>query len=172
MLQWYVINSKPQKEYLVYEQLSIRNIEAYCPQIRVKAVNPRARKIRPYFPGYLFVRANLDQIGPSALQWIPGAAGLVSYGGEPATVQDSLVQAIRKRVEQINNTWDEPVNDLKAGEILEVTGQPFAGYRAIFDAHLPGHERVRVLLQTLQGRKVRVALPLEQLERIDHHQSR
>lgn len=172
MLHWYVIHSKPQKEYLVYEQLSIRKMEAYCPQIRVKTVNPRARKIRPYFPGYLFVHANLDQIGPSALQWIPGAAGLVSYGGEPARVPDSLVQAIRKRVDQINNTWDEPVNDLKAGEILEVTGQPFTGYRAIFDAHLPGHERVRVLLQTLQGQKVRVALPVRQLKRINQRPSR
>jgi len=172
MLQWYVIHSKPQKEYLVYEQLSIRKIEAYCPQIRVKTVNPRARKIRPYFPGYLFVRANLNQIGSSTLQWIPGVVSLVNYGGEPVTVQDNLVQAIRKRVDQINNTWDEPINDLKAGEILEVTGQPFAGYRAIFDAHLPGHERVRVLLQTLQGGKVRVALPVKQLKRINQRPSR
>ena len=172
MLQWYVIHSKPQKEYLVYEQLRFRNIEAYCPQIRVKVVNPRARKIRPYFPGYLFVRANLNQIGSSTLQWIPGVINLVSYGGEPATVQDNLLQAIRKRVDQINRAWDEPANDLKAGEILEVTGQPFAGYRAIFDTHLPGNERARVLLQILQDRKVRVALPLRQLERINPHQSR
>ena len=171
MFQWYVIHSKPQKEYLVYEQLRFRKIEAYCPQIRVKVVNPRARKIRPYFPGYLFIRANLNQIGSSTLQWIPGVINLVSYGGEPATVQDNLLQAIRKRVDQINRAWDEPANDLKAGEILEVTGQPFAGYRAIFDTHLPGNERARVLLQILQDRKVRVALPLRQLERINPHQS-
>jgi len=172
MLQWYVIQSKPQKEYLVYEQLRIRKIEAYCPQIRVKVVNPRARKIKPYFPGYLFVRANLNQIGSSALQWIPGVVSLVSYGGEPAIVQESLLQAIRKRVDQINSAWDERINDLKAGEILEVTSEPFAGYRAIFDTHLPGHERVRVLLQILQDRKIRVALPLRQLERINPSQSR
>jgi len=167
MLQWYVIQSKPQKEYIVYEQLSIRKIEAYCPRIRVKVVNPRARKTRPYFPGYLFVRFDLDQISSSTLRWMPGAVGLVSYGGAPAFVPDSLLQAIRKREEQINNTLNEPVNDLKVGEIVGITSGPFAGYHAIFDSHLPGHERVRVLLQILQDRRVCVALPREHLERIN-----
>jgi len=127
----------------------------------------RARKIRPYFPGYLFVRANLDQIGSSTLQWIPRAVRLIGYGGEPAFVPEGLLQAIRRRVNQINNIRDEPVNDLKAGEILEITSGPFAGYQPIFDAHLSVHERVRVLLQILQNRQVCAALPREQLERIN-----
>lgn len=167
MLQWYVIQSKPKKENLVYEQLCIHKIEAYCPRIRVKVVNPRARKIKPYFPGYLFVRVNLDQIGSSTLQWMPGVVGLVSYGGEPAFVPESLLKDIRNRVDQINNTWDEPVKDLKTGEILDITGGPFAGYRAIFDSHLPEHERVRVFLHILQDRQFCVALPRGQLKPIN-----
>jgi len=99
------------------EQLSIRKIKANCPRIKVKVVNTRARKIRPYFPGYLFVRVDMGRIGSSVLRWTPGAVGLVGYGGEPAFVPEGLFQANRKRVEQINNTNNtrvEPVNDLKA----------------------------------------------------------
>ena len=167
MRHWHVIRSKAQKEYFVYEQLGIRKIEAFCPMIRVKVVNPRAHKFRPYFPGYLFVYVDLDQIGSSVLKWMPGVAGMVCYGGEPAFVPESLLKTIRKHVDQINNTRDEAVNDLEAGEIVSVTSGPLAGYRAIFDSHLPGHKRVRVLLQILHNQQVCVTLPRGQLERIN-----
>ena len=36
---------------------------------------------------------------------------------------------------------------------------PFAGYVAIFDANLPGSERVRVLLKFLQNRQLLLELP-------------
>jgi transcriptional antiterminator RfaH len=162
---WYVIQTKPQKEHLVYEQLKIRKLEAYYPRIRVKVVNPRARKIKSYFPGYLFVHTNLNQSGTSALQWIPGATGLIGYGGEPAFVPDSLLQAIRKRIDQINHAKHEQTNDLSAGDMVAITSGSFAGYRAIFDSHLPGHERVRVLLQMLQDKQVCVVLSKGELER-------
>ena len=165
MLQWYVIQSKTQKEYLVYEQLSIRKIEAYYPCIQVKVVNPRARKIKPYFPGYLFVRVDLKQMGASALQWTPGAVGLVGYGGEPAFVPDSLLQAIRRHVDHINKGRHEAFDNLKSGEIVAITNGPFAGYSAIFDSYSPGHERVRVLLQMLHDRQVCVTLSRGWLER-------
>ena len=59
---WYVIHSKPRKENQVYSQLQARAIETFYPTIRVKPVNPRSAKIRPYFPGYLFVRVDLDAV--------------------------------------------------------------------------------------------------------------
>jgi transcription antitermination factor NusG len=164
MKQWYVLQAKAQKEHVVYEQLCVRKFEAYYPHIRVKVVNPRARKIKPYFPGYLFVRIDLKQMGSSALQWTPGAVGLIGYGGEPAFVPDSLLQAIRRHVDHINNISGEAFDSLKAGETVAITSGPFAGYRAIFDSYLPGHERARVLLQVLHDRQVCIALSKGQLE--------
>ena len=81
MEQWYVMQSKPQKEKLLYEQLRSREIETFYPSIRTKPVNPRARKYKSYFPGYMFVHVDLDLVGISALQWVPGAVGLVNFGG-------------------------------------------------------------------------------------------
>lgn len=156
---WYVLHSKPHKEELLAEQLELRRIETFAPRIRVQVVNPRSRRVRPYFPGYIFVHVDLEEMGKSALQYVPGAAGLIDFGGEPAFIPDGLIHAIRLRVDEINSAGGELFEVLKPGETVLVHSGPFAGYEAIFDARLPGKERVRVLLKMLRDRKVLIELP-------------
>jgi transcription elongation factor/antiterminator RfaH len=163
MMRWYAIQSKPRKEGLLCEQLELNNIEAYYPCIHVKPVNPRSRKIRAYFPGYLFVHVDLQQLGMSALQWMPGSVGLVNFDGEPAYVPDPLLHAIRQRIDKINSAGRDQLVNLKPGDAVVISDGPFAGHTAIFDAHLPGSERVRVLLELLRGQQVRMELPAEQV---------
>ena len=131
----------------------------FAPRIRVQVVNPRARKVRAYFPGYIFVRADLENLGLSVLQYVPGSAGLITFGGEPAFVPDGLIHAIQQRVDEINSSGGELFDVLKSGETVLVHSGPFAGYEAIFDVRLPGTERVRVLLKLLRNRKMPVELP-------------
>ena len=166
MMQWYVLHTKPQKESLVFEQLCLRKIEAYYPKMRIKPVNPRARKIQPYFPGYVFAHVDLDLFGTSSIQWIPGMHKLVTYGDEPAFLPASLLLTIRKKIDEINLTTDERLHKLNPGDLVEIKSGPFAGYRAIFDACLSGNERVRILLQMLQDRQVCMEISGGQIERI------
>ena len=156
---WYVLHSKPHKEELLAEQLELRKIETFAPRIRVQVVNPRARHVRAYFPGYIFVRADLGEMGLSGLQYVPGSAGLIAFGGEPAYVPDGLIYAIRQRVDEINSAGGELFDVLKSGDTVRVHSGPFAGYEGIFDIRLPGTERVRVLLKLLRNRQVPVELP-------------
>ena len=156
---WYVIRSKPRKEEVVWRQVHNRGFETFLPRIRVNPVNPRARKLRPYFPGYLFVHADLDDSGTSVFQWMPHTIGLVNFGGEPAVVPDNLLHAIRKRVDEINEAGGEVFDGLQAGEKVYISDGPFKGYEAIFDSRISGSERVRVLLELL-GSKRQVPLEL------------
>jgi transcription antitermination factor NusG len=158
-IYWYVLHSKPHKEEMLAEQLELRRIETFAPRIRVQVVNPRARKVRSYFPGYIFVHTDLEKLGLSVLQYVPGSAGLIAFGGEPAFVPDGLIHAIRQRVDEINSSGGELFDVLKSGETVMVHSGPFAGYEAIFDMRLPGTERVRVLLKLLRNRKMPVELP-------------
>jgi len=158
MTRQYVLQCKRNKEDSVLQQLIINNIDAYYPCIKVRPVNPRSRKIKPYFPGYIFVNANLDVVGTSILQWIPGVIGLVGFGGELASVPDDLLQAIRSHVDRINSEKSEPQRMFVSGEKIVIHSGPFAGFYAIFDSYLPGHERVRVLLQMLRDRQLKVEL--------------
>jgi transcription elongation factor/antiterminator RfaH len=150
---WYVLHSKPRKEDFLLDQLKSHGFEAYCPFLRVTTVNPRARKIRPYFPGYVFLQVDLGHNKASTLQWMPGATGFVSFDGIPARVPDGLIPTLRQRVETVNESGGELFHELKSGDIVRIVEGPFAGYEAIFDVRLPGSERVRVLLKLLQQRR-------------------
>jgi transcriptional antiterminator RfaH len=165
---WYALRSKPRKEDTVWEQLNTREIKNYYPRLRVHPVNPRAKKVRPYFPGYLFVRVDLVETGLSLFRWMPHTLGLVTFGGEPAQVPDNLIHAIQKRVEQINQAGGEVLEGLKSGDKIRIEDGPFSGFEAIFDASLPGKERVRVLLTLLgQSRQVPVELDVSQIRKDD-----
>ena len=157
-LHWYALRSKPRKEEVVGKQVRDRGIEVFLPRLRVHPVNPRAQKVKPYFPGYLFVRADIDVLGLSTFQWLPHTVGLVSFGGEPAPVPDHMIYAIQKRVEEIAAAGGEIFDGLKPGDVVQINYGPFQGYEAIFDARLPGTIRVRVLLQFLSDRRVPVEL--------------
>jgi len=91
MSSWYILQSKPNKEEFVLQQLNIRHITAYHPYIKVEPVTLRSWKTKPYFPGYLFINADLGLIGTSGLKWIPGTLSLVAFGNEFASAQEDVL---------------------------------------------------------------------------------
>jgi len=163
---WYAMRSKPNKEDFLAEQIDAYGIKVYYPRIHVATVNPRARKIRPFFPGYLFVQVDLEVVNLSVLNWMPGAANLVSFDGVPASVPDTLIVALRRKLEHLNLSKKALTDGLKHGESVIVQEGPFAGYEAIFDTHISGRDRVRVLLGFLQKRQVPLELRIGQIRRV------
>jgi transcriptional antiterminator RfaH len=162
---WYVIRSKPNKEEFLAGQLSAYGIRVFYPRIRVKTVNPRARKLRAYFPSYLFVYVDLETVSLSTLHWMPGAINLVSFDGQPAPVPEALIAAIERQVEYINASQKNMLLNLKPGDVVSIHDGPFAGYEAIFDGQISGQERVRVLLTFLKNRHIPVELRANQIKR-------
>ncbi|MBP1693011.1 MAG: putative RfaH family transcriptional regulator [Chloroflexi bacterium] len=166
---WYALRSKPRKEDIVWRQLRSEGFEVFYPRIRVNPVNPRSRKIKPYFPGYMFVSIDLEQTGVSRFQWMPHTLGLVSFGGEPSHVPDNLIIELRKRVTEIAEAGGELFDGLKPGDAVHISSGPFQGYEAIFDTRLPGSERVRVLLELLTNkRRVPIELSSSSIEKKKH----
>ncbi len=106
--------------------------------------------VRPYFPGYLFVRVDLSQVSLSTFQWMPHTEGLVCFEARPAHVPDRLLEAMRRRVA-----------DETASQVRRATGKPDDvlynqldapgdGYESILDLNLSGAERVHGLLRMLE----------------------
>jgi transcriptional antiterminator RfaH len=162
---WYALRSKPRKEEVLWKQLLAREIEVFFPRMRVHPVNPRSRKLRPYFPGYLFVQVDLEAVGSSKFNWMPFAIGLVSFDGEPAVVPEGLINEVRNRVDEIAAVGGEFYDGLQPGDPVRISSGPFAGYEAIFDMRLPGSERVRVLIQMLTDRNMPLELKAGQVQR-------
>lgn len=179
-IAWYALHVKPHKERFVFEHLqtperipSLANasvvaggLEVFFPAVHVKPVNPRSAKIRAYFPGYVFVRGDLEIFGDSAFDRIPGAHGLVRFGDLPAVVPDVLIRELRERLAEIEAAGGLVFDALKPGDRVRITTGPFAGYEAIFDMRLPGKERVQVLLSFLSRHPQRVQLEASDVEKV------
>jgi len=169
MEKWYVAHSKLRNEELLWKQFCLRNFESYYPCLKVKTVNPRARKVQPYFPGYLFVHVDLELIGKSTIKWMPGGVGLVSFGDEPAFIPDNLIYAIKQRVASLKLNSDENPVPLHKGDNVAIHAGVFTGYEGIFDIQLSGTDRVRVLLSLLDNRLLPVEMPASCIHRIDQN---
>jgi transcription elongation factor/antiterminator RfaH len=161
---WYVLQSKPHKENQLSAYMESQGFEVFYPTIRVQPVNPRSSKIRPYFPGYLFVHADLEAVGISALQWVPGAVGLVQFVDHVAPVPDYIIHELKRRVADIEAAGGRQLEGLKQGDPVRITHGPWAGCEAIFDLRLSGSARVQVLLEML-GRLVKVEVNEDAIEK-------
>jgi transcription antitermination factor NusG len=167
-LAWYVLYSKPNKEEFLRQQLIHKQVEHFYPCVVVTPVNPRSRKIRPYFPGYLFVHLNLDDINESqSLHWIPGSVGLVSFDGTAATVPDGLIIALKQRLGEDAKLRKEE-HTFKTGDHIQVLSGPFEGYDGIFDISLSSSERVRILIEYLRGYALKVDLSPKSIKKTTH----
>lgn len=165
--QWYALNVKPHKERMVSEWLENQEeMEIFFPAMRVEPVNPRSSKIRPYFPGYLFVRLDLSEEGQNALRWTPGTRGLVRFGDVPAVVPENLIHELRKRIIELNKVGGRNRPQYSPGDRVRITEGPFSGYQAIFDEELQDDERVQVLLKFLSDQTHKMQLNRKDIEKI------
>ena len=162
--QWYVIQNKYQKESNLYQLLRVKGFEVFYPRLRVNPVNPRAKKERPYFPGYMFVRADLKTVQMNTFQRMPNAIGLVTFGGVPATIPDHVIDTIRKNVEDLD-VEDQTGQKFRQGESVKVLKGPFSGYEGIFDKSLAGETRVQILLSLLDNKKIMLELASTDVEK-------
>jgi transcriptional antiterminator RfaH len=164
-MSWYVLRSRPNAEERAFQQVRACGFEAYYPRLRAARVNPRARAFRPFFPGYLFVEADLARVGLSVFQYMPHSTGLVCFGGEAAPVPAEVIQGMRRRMSKLAAEGASLADGFGRGERLTIVEGPFAGWGAVFDRRLSGQERVRVLLELLSGRQLPVELSASQISR-------
>jgi transcriptional antiterminator RfaH len=161
---WYALRSKAREEEALFHHARQRGLTVYYPRLRVRPVNPRARKLVPYFPGYMFILTDLGAQGASLFRWMPHSLGLVSFGDEPASVPNALIVAIQKRVETASDAEETFLKGLRPGDRVWIKDGPLAGYRAIFNTRISGKDRVRVLLELLHHRRVPVELGADLIE--------
>ena len=157
-MHWYLVHTKPRQEKCALENLQRQGYQCYLPTLPSEKIRQGVLTVveEPLFPRYLFIRLGQSDSAPS---WAPirstkGVSRLVSFGGEPAKVADSLVEALRAQEAAVQAA---PQRLFQPGDRVRLTEAPFAGIEGIY--HMAdGERRVMVLIELLSKQvQVRVA---------------
>jgi transcriptional antiterminator RfaH len=163
-MNWYAIHTKPRQEAMAQRNLSREGLETLFPKLRRKKTIRRVRKwvTGPLFPNYIFAKFDLVQSG-RLVRYANGVLNVVSFGGKPAAMDESIIAAIHEHSE--NDIVTIPPPSLNAGDVVEIQVGPLRGLQGIFEREMSDRDRVVILLNTLaQG--ARVVVQREQLEKV------
>ncbi len=162
MEHWYTLQTKPRKERVVQELLLKRDIETYLPLLASRKPS-RQDERKPFFARYLFARLDLDTLPLSSINWMQGMSGVVSFGGQPAVVDDEVIRWLKARLAQLGTRDYHRGLPLTPNSRMRIVEGPLKGMQAIFDRRTGADERARVLVQLL-GRLTAAEIPLAWLD--------
>lgn len=147
---------------MVNEGLSKKKIEVFLPKIKVKSKR-RDRKLMinvPLFPGYVFVKTDLDPHEYIEILKTAGAVRILGNKDGPVPVLQEAVESLKIMVAR-----DAQVitgNRLKKGDRVMVVYGPFAGVTGFF-VRTRGKGRVVVNIEVL-GQSAAVDVDEEDVE--------
>ena len=120
------------------------------------------RPAEPLFPAYLFVRCDLDVVGLSTLEFVPGLRRILAFAGRPAVVPDEVIALIEEKLAEIDARGGLPSHSFHPGDEVVIDSGPMRGMRGIFQGPMGPAERVQVLIRFL-GQANRAEVPIELL---------
>ncbi len=121
----------------------------------------------PFFPGYLFVRADLQQLPVSHINACPGVIRTVQFGDDPLPVPDYIIEAISQQLEMLNaKACSNSYHNFHAGDTVRMKYGPLQDLEMIFLGPTTNATRVAVLLQLL-GRLKEVHVEADALEKLN-----
>jgi len=146
-MHWYLVHTKPRQEASALQNLAQQGYECYLPMLRLEKLRKRSLAVtdEPLFPRYLFIRLGS---GIAAQSWAPirstkGVSRLVSFGVEPAKVDDKLIELLLALEASVQS---EPQQLFKPGERVRLTEGSFGGLEGLYQM-ADGDQRVIVLIE-------------------------
>ena len=159
-LNWYVIRTKPQSENIAANALRVEGYEHFFPMIQ--AIQRRSGKEEiPLFPGYLFVRCDVDRGQWPAIGLLPGVLGWVRFDGVASSIADDVVDELARRVESINDNGGLWIR-YKPGQKVRVVSGQFESLAQVAEEPTSSDSKVRVLLEFM-GQLVSAEVPWSDL---------
>ncbi|RLE01391.1 MAG: hypothetical protein DRI99_07405 [Candidatus Aminicenantes bacterium] len=149
MKSWFVVNTKPKKEFQVEKIFIEASIPVYNPKYCHEG------QIKPFFPGYEFVYFDYPH-QYRLIRYTRGVKRVVGNSEGPIPIEEKVIHEIKAReingLIELNKYGQEP----QLEDEIEVMEGPFKGLRGIFKKELSDQERVLILLNyiTYQGKLI------------------
>jgi len=139
MKNWFVVNTKPKKEFQVERIFGEVGFPIYCPKYAGE------RTVKPFFPGYCFLFFD----HPAELRLVSYTRGVKKVVGNrdgAIAIPAEAVESIRAREKdgliELHKYGDEP----RVGDEIEVAEGPLRGLKGVFQKEVGEKERVMILL--------------------------
>jgi transcriptional antiterminator RfaH len=147
-IHWYAVSTKPHQETVAEMNIRRLGVETFCPQLKQQKMIRRKQQTCtvPLFPGYLFARFEMDHHYRFIL-YSRGIKRIVSFGEEPAIVEDNLIEGIRSRLQ--DGRVLESGSEFCQGQVVRIEDGPLHGLEAIFEREMTGAQRAVLLLKAL-----------------------
>ncbi|MBU1404744.1 MAG: transcriptional activator RfaH [Proteobacteria bacterium] len=165
--EWFAIRTKPQQEQVAKLHYQRQGYAVYLPMMRtiVRHARRTEEKLKPFFPGYLFLH-----LAPSERNWVAisstrGALGPICFGDQYVPVPDWIISDLQAKEDASGAV---PLADLQkkrltpgAAVAVDLDGDTSA--QGLFYS-FSGQENVVVLLSFL-NRQVKATLSLDRVQR-------
>lgn len=149
MKKWYVVNTRPKKEFQVERLLKEGGFEVYNPKYKQEGF------VRPFFTGYEFVLFEYPQHF-RLVKYTRGVKSLVGNEEGPIPIHEEMIDEIKKReidgFIELGKYGSEP----DVGDEIQVMEGALKGLKGIFKKELSGTDRAMILLNyvSYQGKLI------------------
>lgn len=139
MKKWYVLNTKPKKEFQVEKIFTEAGFTIYNPKLM------QDNRILPFFSGYEFLFFEYPE-DYRLVKYTRGVKRIVGNQEGPTPIPDEVISQLKAREVdgyiELLKYGDEP----EIGDEIQIMEGPLKGLRGIFKKELTQKERVLILL--------------------------
>ena len=175
MKNWYVVHTQTGLEDRVRTVLlsgAIAHgfaeaiIKVVIPTEQISEVRSGKKRVseRRFFPGYVLVEMDLNDITYSFIKNIPGVTGFLGAGKKPIPLPPGEVENILKRTEE-TKLKPSPKTIFGKGEQIRVKEGPFMNFNGTIDDIHPEKGKLKVSI-SIFGRSTPVELEYWQVEKV------
>ncbi len=139
MVSWFVLCTKPQKEFQVERLFQEAGFPFYCPRFK------SGGRTKPFFPCYVFLRFEYPE-QYKLVKYTRGVRRVVGNDAGAVPLEDRFIEELRSReidgLIELEKYGAEP----SPGDEIEVADGPWKGLRGVFKKSLSDRDRVMILL--------------------------
>ncbi len=172
--EWYAIQTYSGSEQSVkraIENLIRENkVENRLEQIVVPTediieVKNNKKKIteRSLYPGYVFIKVDLDTALWHLIQSLPRVGRFIGEAKKPTPLSDSDIETILEKVK--NRAAPKPKISFETGEVVRIIEGPFANFTGTVEEYDMEHRRLKLNV-SIFGRSTPIEILYSQVEKI------
>lgn len=172
--RWYIVNtlsgyehkvSKLIRDYAQKKGIPERFEEIIVPVEAVSEIK-KGKKVtgeKKIFPGYIFVKMQLDDATWNMVKNIPSVGGFLGGSGKPVAIPEREVMRVLKQIEE-GSVAKEVELSYNVGEIVKIIDGPFETFTGVVDESDVLKKRLKVSV-SIFGRPTPVDLDFAQVEK-------